>query len=902
MVVSLGAGMVACAGGQAGVNEVNFMTEVGVTINTRIGKNQDLADKLKQAGLLTEQQHKDVTKTLENTKDKITKMQNDVQSGTSMEIMENLEGSAVGYFTDPHFRLDYIDRVNTTRKVIVNSDGSPEVVYTGVKYFTGSFVDNTQQNADGPVQDYDFVQYIFGSPATTINEYGPRWERNSRLNREGVNDTDVLFPQSSEEAVAAGYRYSDDTWVWRDNGTGIMAEGDTAPVPFKIMEDDSHADEINSKINYELWVLKDREYIRNGIYEAIRGNGPVDPNNMVTLETLYFGIDQVINGATDTERLEGQAIMDKFFQPSGENLFIWHRSLEDPGPPGASEEQKGENCPGGCGLHNPPVGESIDMRVAARDPKVKRKSNAPGIDLKFSQALVHDDNDDDNLAAPPRRDIMQIRFFEFNENTVNLLLETIGNAGSKVMVIGNKAYLMEYPVYYMSEVKIAPATTGVAANSSYTTEWEKSNLLINLRDKQLKTTDGSTSTTISQMPAEYDYISLGQSDASGNLNPFAEGRSSFFVIDNEILTLINGKNVWAGAIGLRDYLEFSYVPNTVENEKLIAAGRKIRLHNYKGTLTSIFASYRDEFHTALPDTPSLHAYDFGDIPKLQEENVLHRLTDGTMTEGQVQEGTDTSSIATGGSYMGRNNISDLSVYIVDKVEPTARFPSNIVGRVDNTADILRKDRIIFYGAFIHKSPFETAFFNGWISRNDSTTKSLNWWSRWLMDNGFAYRLSPGDIESQFASDYEYEMAKDGYVILDLETINKIREDYEAEDARGTVRWIRTTFIIIGIFLVLMATMLMLAWTFDTSLDVGAGLLRKMSLGHWVAVKDSTELPLFDDEEYQYVGLGKMIQISGIVALIGIVLITVDIVQILSFFVDIFGKAAEVIERRFFSFR
>ena len=89
---------------------------------------------------------------------------------------------------------------------------------------------------------------------------------------------------------------------------------------------------------------------------------------------------------------------------------------------------------------------------------------------------------------------------------------------------------------------------------------------------------------------------------------------------------------------------------------------------------------------------------------------------------------------------------------------------------------------------------------------------------------------------------------------------------------------------------------MLLWVFDTNTDLGFGLLEKVTLGNWVAVKYAEDIPTHNVNDQKYVCFKDICIRTMIMIAIGILLIRIDIFYILTVLIDVFGNIASQLEK------
>ena len=406
-----------------------------------------------------------------------------------------------------------------------------------------------------------------------------------------------------------------------------------------------------------------------------------------------------------------------------------------------------------------------------------------------------------------------------------------------------------------------------------------------------------------------------------------------------------------GRIVLRDYLEASYAPEVQGSETLIVLGRKLRILQLEGNKDAPMAGFYDKEGKPLEGASNLYIDDFADIQGVLESpakvNYISRNQEAIASETTGQ--SDTSSVQeesrdteqaededTGSEELEQSSdsstsedefqqtltkIDRLPTSIVTEIKCTTKFPGEYIGASDqydtafsstestDSTDDKKEDsekdkkgmtggtaKPLFYAMLVKKNIFETGLFSGWIQTDDQEKNSLVWWNNWLDSHGFKYRINGNALVDFLKGNYAYELNKSGIIILDLETISKIQQEYTQDQKIETGHKIRTMFIILGYILIAYAFILLVAWNVDVNVDLGLNLLQKFSFGHWVAVKSHEETPYFNTEEIAFINFGELLLKCLIIITIGIALIMINIIDLLLMLISLFGDIAKYMTR------
>jgi len=529
--------------------------------------------------------------------------------------------------------------------------------------------------------------------------------------------------------------------------------------------------------------------------------------------------------------------------------------------------------------------------------KVKKKINIDNKIFSTKIDLAQPGRDMVIKDASGRVPLLAIRFHEFNSEAVDNIAKTLGMNPDQYLFTtyggDNRVYIMEYPVYYISKIKNKEGSI-----DEYISEFAKSNIGINIRTGKLIKYGKAWGSETDQGVYFEDsdpYLTIGGTTSKkGSLTS-----SSSFTIDSQPVNIEVGSRkaqVKAGRIILRDYLEANYAPKVVDNENIVVFGRKIRVLKFNGTKNDIVAKYYDKDGKELPDSTNLRIDDFADFNSLDASSPVVKYI-GRIGEApsQSSQSSQPSQSSNGGDDSLKSTlmkIDDLETSVVNEIEPTAQFPGARLGAVDYS----KSNKPLFYALTVRKNVFDTALFSGWISKEDSEKNSLDWWLKWLAspNRGYLYTINKNKLEDYLAGNYTFELQKEGIILLDLMTVSKIQKDYAKQDGYNTMRWFRTLFVVLGWAVVSYSIILMMAWAVDTNVDLGFNILSKLTLGNWVAVKDNAEIPSIDDDKKKYLDF-RSIAIKALwVAIIGVILILVDIIDIVVFLIEVFGTVAKVI--------
>ena len=571
---------------------------------------------------------------------------------------------------------------------------------------------------------------------------------------------------------------------------------------------------------------------------------------------------------------------------------------------------------------------------------VETSNCGAAINFPTTQANVGNQPGIDMVVFSAGEPTIAVRLIEFNQKAIDDLENRIGLAEGRYKVINGAAYLMEYPLGYIDGFK------ETEDDASYDSIIKQSGLGFNLLTgkftKYAVDADGNY-TNSSVVTSDNDpYLSH-----SGAANALEEFQSSMVLygetgvtgmkdssgndIDEELnvpfnlsLCTYGGEEVHSsvGRIVLRDYLEFTYAPDVVSGESIVALGRKLRITQLSGSKNNVVAQFYDKEGQILEGSAKLFIDDFADLDGVLTEDKVKYISKQSSAKGSITDGTppndtpeednaeqqeevdneeEADSVENGGS--GGNNsiqssaskIDNMALETVAQINPTSEFPGKYIAKSDVN---LTDEKPLFYGMMVRASMFQTGLFSGWVQSTDSTKNSTVWWNTWLSGHGFNYSINTDNLVNFLKGNYAYDLSKENIIILDLETIAKIQQEYQAEDKLENAHALRTVFIVFGYILIAYSVILLIAWNVDINVDLGFNILEKLSFGKWVAVKDYDEIPYMDEGDTKFMRFGTLLVSCIFIISVGIILIQVNIIDFVLALIQLFGGIANYISQIF----
>lgn len=571
----------------------------------------------------------------------------------------------------------------------------------------------------------------------------------------------------------------------------------------------------------------------------------------------------------------------------------------------------------------------------------------PGYDLVMKQTLYYHSNSDcgwdgtgtgnecsdTSHAIAMEKPVLSVRFIEFSqdrfedlENTINLnsgayyfdkLNSTQSSSGQTT-----RCYVLTYPISVIDKFTLDESTGNVTAEFN-----DDSGMAVSIQTGKLisydyDTDETSFKTTCHEITTSDPYLTM-------NFDASVGDEKSSLVCDGYREYTINvldkdgneePKTIVVPRIILRDYLEATWAPGSVTySETAVVFGRKIRFRTDSTFWTSAdsftfnnktynnntlqyninnkdwCASFIDIDGEEVGSLTKLYITDFCDIDALaigsgNPSNKWEKYTVKHFREAGISASTQDCTAEETEVSPTQDKIA--STTDVTSIKVSMGFPSKYIGKVDlnNTSAEVQR----FYCVITTKAMFDSALYSDWIN-STASKESLTWWNGYLSDHGYNYTIGADEVSSYVQTNYKYELSQQGAIILDLDTISKIQEIYDDEDADSRSSLIRTIFVVLGIFLIAYAMILMLCWIIDTNVDLGFSLTNKVTLGHWIAIQYDEELPSYNNEDHCYVDGKHMLIKCLIMVAVAIVVIRVDASEIILVLVNTFGKIASYIE-------
>ena len=502
------------------------------------------------------------------------------------------------------------------------------------------------------------------------------------------------------------------------------------------------------------------------------------------------------------------------------------------------------------------------------------------------------------------------------DNNRRYLLGKAGTAGA------NRAYLVEYPVYFIKTIKDTDDTYAEATVAI-------SDMGVNIKTQEIIKYDsawdgGLRGSTIKGQPVSMvdNYYSLkgAESDAEA-------AKASFVVTGVGKVKIHDGDKdgVEAGRIICRDYLEGTYLPGAV-NDTVAVLGRKFRIENMCSNLSyyssetrlsgakkletldkyelnhiyfkksNVFARYYDIEGNMIPNSPEIHISDLADFYAINTynpdnaSNLYIRPAGEKEAHGTVYDpkanATNTQDKTDNELLKGIKTVRKIQG---EKIEAAVTFPGKIID-MEDCYNNMNNDMPFYFVMCVATDMYQNALYSNWIASSASTS-SLKWWDDYLAGKNFIYDIDKNAVLAAITGVYQYEVDDKGNIIINLDDIGKLNDKFDEQAQADLSDNARTIFIILGYLMIGLSVIFIVLWTMDTSTDLGLGLLEKATFGHWVAVKHDEDVPMVDTEGRAYLTFGRLLMRCSIIAAVGIVFIVAPIFQIILALIKAVGGIA-----------
>jgi hypothetical protein len=503
--------------------------------------------------------------------------------------------------------------------------------------------------------------------------------------------------------------------------------------------------------------------------------------------------------------------------------------------------------------------------------------------------------------------VFALRLFEINPEAVDALIKKCKESGDAYLIDyvdgdskkGVRIYKMFYPVNYVESF-----------------HWDSVNkkTSVSIKESEMMHINIMTGEAVSD--ADSKLLSMEEKNKLEKLYNVlgnADNNSSFDIwkIQEIEETMPNGevRAYQQNTILLKDYLEYTYLPEYIAGEPFVALGRRIRLYNLEkdNTISDplIIGKFIDKTGKPVEGAGNISVDDLLDIKSGNPDNErrairLSKSKPENIENNVVSVGTDDET----GFASDKDKYRFLEVEYKDEIFPVSQFPIKdtdnkfTVAEADAQYNNTNKSRIIMYGICVDGSMFASQLYSGWIDVAEDEEKGcLNWWNTWLEQAKYYYHIDTEALSEYLGMNYTADMLGEDkeVIILDEDTLAKIQKDMNRQDEVHRVTFIRTMFVIIGYLTMVYAFLFLAAWVIDVSTIGETKIMTIMSLGRCVAIRDKIERPFYNESNTAYLTFSDTLIRSITLLVLSLVLTRLDFIAIL---VKSFGKMSGVTQEIF----
>ena len=333
-----------------------------------------------------------------------------------------------------------------------------------------------------------------------------------------------------------------------------------------VSDDDKAMEELMNNLDYNIYVLKKQDG---------------DMNTLETLDIIAREVERAKNGEPTN--------IDHYFVDSGRK--VW--DFSDP-----------DNKIVRPTLENPAFSENAT-----------EGSNVLGLNYVGVKVHVLENGKKESV------DAIEVTMYEFNPSAISRLIGADGVNKDVYVIYNNNCYLMQYPVYYVSGWK--------KEGNDYEAVYKKSDLQINLLTN--KVLDSYGNECFNEMGNIYNVSGDGKYNELGQASFVVDGvtgEATTFGYDekddgSDTYKPLNSDNY--GRVVLRDYLELNYMPGVVDNETMVALGRRVRLTKFAGTGKEDIGLFIDKQGNEVENSLRIKITDIMDVNSGQGDNEGKRL-------------------------------------------------------------------------------------------------------------------------------------------------------------------------------------------------------------------------------------------------------------------------------------
>lgn len=376
-------------------------------------------------------------------------------------------------------------------------------------------------------------------------------------------------------------------------------------------------------------------------------------------------------------------------------------------------------------------------------------------------------------------------------------------------------------------------------------------------------------------------------------NPNTETNSGAIAKDVRDITTVR--------FALTDYLELTYIPEVIDGEDFIATGRRISITAIKGEGDQVIGFFANKVGDRIQQgntdikISDIISYDSGQ--QTYYDGVAKILSSVQTNSNEVEDElkkSESDRVEYLKTIIDPNNNVENTGMVGDKmllryklglseVTPVLKFTSSgsntrpSLDSMDMDNDAIKNN--VYYGICVNTHAYNSGLYTNWIDINSDggDDGSLRWWNTWLATHGYNYQIDIGKLKNRMSGVYAVSLAQiDDTIVFNTDTLKVINKEMNSDKEREAKSLISTFTTLLGGFLLIYGLMLMGFWVLDVNMVNGPGFLTIATLGKFVAITDSSEVPLMPGNGKIYVDFKALLMATIVFMIVGMLLILFDL--------------------------
>lgn len=361
------------------------------------------------------------------------------------------------------------------------------------------------------------------------------------------------------------------------------------------------------------------------------------------------------------------------------------------------------------------------------------------------------------------------------------------------------------------------------------------------------------------------------------------------------------RDVTTVRFALTDYLELTYMPDVIDSEDFIATGRRISITDIKGEGDQVIGFFANKVGDRIQQgntdikVSDIISYDSGQ--QTYYDGIAKILSAVQTNSNEVEDElkkSESDRVEYLKTIIDPNSNTDTTGMVGDKmllryklglseVTPILKFtssesntrPSLDVMDIDN--DAIKSN--VYYGICVNTHAYNSGLYTNWIDVNSDggDDGSLRWWNSWLASHGYNYQIDISKLKYKMSGVYAVSLAQiDDTIVFDADTLKVINKEMNSDKEVEAKSLINTLTTLLGGFLLVYGLILMGFWVLDVNMINGPGFLTIATFGKFVAITDSSDVPLMPGNGKIYVDFKALFMATIVFMIVGMLLVLFDL--------------------------